>query len=266
MLTWVYAGIVKPVARKFLEPRARTITQGEGAGFRFSARDVNGAFAAGTYEPPIQRALARCLKPGDVFYDIGANVGFFSILAATLTGSGGAVYAFEPVPDNVASIHRNVRLNGLTNVKVHAVAVAATSGREELVLARNRGGASLASAGVHVPDPAATMPVRTVAIDEFIQRPNTAPPTLVKIDVEGAELGVLQGMQRTMRAHRPVVLYEVDDADEMTMHRRWTQLDEFVAANGYRIERLQHAYPAGGWPVGHTLAAPSEINLTRGNY
>jgi FkbM family methyltransferase len=225
---------------------------------RFAARDVSGAFAEGTYEMPIQQALARCLKSGDVFYDVGANVGFFSILAGWLVGAGGSVHAFEPVPSNADTIGRNLRLNGLSNVQVHSVAVSEASGQQELLISRHRGGAALASAVATVPDVTGKIVVPTVAIDDLIEQCKAPPPTMIKVDVEGAELNVLRGMHRTLRTHRPVLLYEVDDAEPAVMHTRWNELDELVEKAGYRIERMEDAYPTGGWSVGHSLALPSE--------
>ena len=254
MLTGIYRLVVRPMARTLLPPRVRTIEGGLAAGLRFSARDVSDSVFDGTYERRIQKALRESLKPGDVFFDIGANVGFFTLLGAKLVEPAGSVHAFEPVPRNVETLRRNVRLNGWSHVHVHPVAVAATKGEQELLLTRDVGGASLTSAGIAIPDVANRLMVPTVAIDDLVERGDIPPPSVVKVDVEGAELGVLQGMQRTMAKHRPALLYEVDDGDEQVMRERWTQLDEFVSRVGYQVARLTNVYPANGWFVGHTVA------------
>src|ERR687893_362807 len=83
--TWQFSG---PLARRivgwgsrWVRNRDRTIRHGVGAGLRFNTGDANPGYALGTTEPLIQEALASCLGPGDVFYDVGANVGFFTVLA-----------------------------------------------------------------------------------------------------------------------------------------------------------------------------------------
>ena len=256
MRTWLYQQVVRPVARKFLRPRPRVIPDGPARGLKFAARDVSEKVFDGTYELSIQEALVDRVKAGDVFYDVGANVGFLTVLAARLVGPGGAVHAFEPVARNVETIRRNVRLNGWSNVRVHPVAVSAASGEQELLVTDYCGGASLSSAGVTVPGVVKKIVVPTVSIDDFVRQGKAAPPSVVKVDVEGAEVDVLRGMEHTLRAHRPVLLYEVDDADEAVMRRRWAELDNFVAAAGYRATRVEHVYPGGGWQVGHTVALP----------
>src|SRR5687767_9780556 len=108
------------------------IRHGLGAGTRFDATGRNPGFLFGTTDPLEQDALAHYLGPGGVFYDIGANLGFFCVLAARVVGSTGHVYAFEPHPEFARRVKKNADLNGFENVSVIQAAVADHSGRQRL--------------------------------------------------------------------------------------------------------------------------------------
>lgn len=141
--------------------------------------------------------LARDLRPGDVVYDVGANVGSYTILASVLVGSAGRVIAFEPVAENVAYLRSHVTLNRLDNVDVVDAAVGAHTGTSRFRWHDDR------LQGRLDPDGPAVVPV--VALDEFVGRDGIRPPDCIKIDVEGGELSVLQGAAALLRDVRPVV-------------------------------------------------------------
>ena len=105
------AGIGEACRRALAGPAA--IEAGPGKGLRFDVGADTVRFEKGDYEQPVQQALASLALPGDVCYDIGANLGFFSILLGRLVGPTGIVYAFEPVPANAAVVERNARINDL---------------------------------------------------------------------------------------------------------------------------------------------------------
>jgi FkbM family methyltransferase len=233
----------------------RIVAAGEAAGLRLVANHADPNFARGTYERPLQSFIAEHLAEGDVFYDIGANIGFFSLIAARRVGPAGRVYAFEPVPENAAAISRSARLNGFDAVDVFNVAVGSNNGRTELMLARHIGGATLASVGPP-PDLRGTIEVEIVTIDTLIAQRGLRPPTLVKVDVEGAELEALTGMVATVRTHRPTVLYEVDDANCAGLQRKAAGLAAFWDAAGYSVTSLPAAYQGIDWQVAHMVARP----------
>ena len=76
----------------------------------------NPEYAIGNNELPVQEAIEGWLQPGDIFYDIGTNVGFFMVIAARKVGKNGHVYAFEPLPANVEVIRHNIMMNGFKNI------------------------------------------------------------------------------------------------------------------------------------------------------
>jgi FkbM family methyltransferase len=149
----------------------------------------------GTFERAEQDVFARTIRPGDVVYDLGANVGFYTLLAAKLAGPTGRVVAFEPVPRNLGYLRRHLALNHREDVTVVAAAVSDRSGT-----ARFRDGpahtvGTLATDGGYAVD--------VVALDDYTSSPA---PRVIKIDVEGAEADVLRGAHRVLRTVRPIVL------------------------------------------------------------
>jgi FkbM family methyltransferase len=235
--------------------KSSRMSVGVGSGLRFDPGSSNCLYASGNNELPVQQALASCLERDAVFYDIGANVGFFTVIAARLVGPGGSVYAFEPVPENAAYIQLNVDLNRFRNVTVVRKAVSSSPGQGQLWLAEYAGGGALTTAAVP-PDATQLIDVDLVSIDDLVFQQKWRPPAVVKIDVEGAEIEVLQGMLRTLREIRPVVLYEIDDEWLAGFQRKYQACESLLTELGYRVTRLIDSYPGIRWIVGHAIASP----------
>lgn len=242
-------------ARGAVARRGRRISAGPATGLRIGSAEASADYALGTNELPVQVALADALGAGDVFLDVGANVGFFSLLAARLVGPTGAVWAVEPVPANVAQIQHNARRNRFRNLAVVDAAASSSAGTTTLLLAVHPGGAVIASAGAP-PDPAGALEVRTVRIDDLVASGQVRPPTVVKIDVEGAELDVLEGMPATLRDHRPVVVCEVDGRDDAAVASQRSAVVALLVHAGYDVEVLPRSYDASDWRVDHLVARP----------
>lgn len=237
-------------------PGIGTLTEGVGAGLRLDPGASNPAYATGANELPVQQALALHLQAGGVFYDVGANIGFLSLIGARLVGSAGRVYAFEPVPANAELVRRNAALNGFSQVEVVEKALGRRSGQAELALAAYSGGAVLAEVGTP-PDRAGMMTVALASIDDLVDVAGLAPPALVKIDVEGAELEVLMGMERTLATHRPVLLCEIDDAEPAGLQRKQAAVQAWLLSRHYHCSELPPSYPGMRWCVSHLLALPA---------
>jgi FkbM family methyltransferase len=212
---------------------------------RFAAEHVQAyGLVRGVVEPAVQEALRRHVERGATVFDLGANVGFFSILSARLVGPEGRVEAFEPVPASAAAVRAHAALNGLSNVHVHEAAVSDRRGSTRLWLARERSQAHLADRGVRQDaDQAITVPL--IALDDEIEAGRLPVPSVLKIDVEGSEIAVLEGLRRTLATHDLVVICE--------LHETNAEVLELVTESGYQVENLEGPTPvAEAGPV-HVL-------------
>jgi FkbM family methyltransferase len=169
--------------------------------------------------------LSRTFTPQSVLYDVGANVGAYALVAASVTCGAGTVYAFEPGSETYASLVENIRANGHTGaITPFPVALGATTGVVRFAYSSLEAGAArhpgiqpeFAGAG------AAVSTVLCYRLDDFIREFGLKAPTHFKIDVDGAELAVLDGAPEALR--RPglrwiLVEVEVGDAANVLRHR-----------------------------------------------
>lgn len=162
----------------------------------------------GTYEPGTLKIIERLLQSGDHFIDVGANIGLMTIFAARLVGPGGKVTAFEPHPKTREILLKNIALNGLERtVEVLPYALGPRSEKGKLYddPGRNRGAASL----MNTSDAAAIHDIQTISLNDFIESRadmNLPKPTLIKIDVEGFEIEVLNGATALIQSENPPAL------------------------------------------------------------
>ncbi len=242
--------------RRILQSGSYTIPFGVGHGLRLDAGSLSlsSAQAAGVlrghHETQVQEALKRCLPPGGGFVDIGAHVGYLTIIAARLVGPSGSAVAIEPVAANAAAIRRNAALNDLANVRVIEAAADARSGEAELITVADTIWTRLASVGEH-PLQSARSVVRTVALDDLLDSGELASiPDVVKIDVEGAEIDVVDGMRRTLAHGRTSIICEMHGKNE----RFAALMDEL----GLYVTNLDGPEPiATAFGGDHALAQPA---------
>ena len=191
----------------------------------------------GINEVSKRRQMAAVIKPGQVVYDIGANVGSYTILASLLVGTSGKVLAFEPLPENLSFLRKHTELNNLRNVAIYDAAVWKSAGTIRFTGTSDR-------VTSHV-DASGDIEVQTVSIDQAIAENQFPPPAVMKIDVEGAEVEVLQGAQKTISEYRPAIFLATHGAEiEDECKRMLREL-------GYQVELIE----------GHSdefLATPAE--------
>ena len=154
----------------------------------------------GSYELEKRKAFERFIKPGSVVYDVGANVGYFSLLASVLVGPEGHVAAFEPLPRNISYLRKHVALNKLTNIVVIEAAVSDHAGEAFFNLGASTAMGHLAESG--------EISVSLVSLDQLLEDRAIQPPDYMKIDVEGAEYDVLCGARRLLKAHHPLLFLD----------------------------------------------------------
>lgn len=195
----------------------------------------------GNYEPHETAFVRRHLAAGDTFLDIGANIGWFTTLAAGIVGAEGAVHAFEPRDETRGLLMRSISDNGFEGrVTVHDFALAAEAQSTRLLWMQgthNPGGSRLARDADDAYEGMTGQSVNTRALDdlEFGGR-----VTLVKLDVEGGEANVLRGARAFLARHRPLILTEVGEvALEHVSNTTLAQYAELVDGLGYRIHALE---------------------------
>lgn len=171
-------------------------------GFRWQ-RDNSTSFwyHLGLYEPHVAQLIASRLSPGKCFWDIGANAGYHSLVAARVVGPEGRVLAVEPHPSIARTLRAQVSLNGLSNVFVHEAAVSGSPGQATLMARAN----TLMSALATVTDEGEAVPVASVSLDSLLEY---GAPDVVKIDIEGGETAALRGAHEMLKRH-PVMLLSV---------------------------------------------------------
>jgi FkbM family methyltransferase len=158
----------------------------------------------GVYEPFETRLFAERVNAGDTVLDIGANIGYYTLIAAKLVGRNGRVHAFEPDPGNFDLLEQNVRLNAYWNVALVNKAVSNTNGEARLYLADGNWGWHRI---YETPDAKGHIPTELVALDSFFGAEDLGGDLVIKLDIEGAEVGAVQGMSHLIQRHRHVTLF-----------------------------------------------------------
>ena len=192
----------------------------------------------GTYEPELQSALREFLKPGTTVYDVGANIGYVSLMLAHQSGASGKVFAFEALPVNVERIKENIALNKLTNVTVIYGAVLDKSGSVTFYVHESVGmGKAAGSAGRREEHYKGEITVPGLSLDEFVYVQGNPVPDAVKMDIEGGEVLALPGMRRILREAHPLMFLELHGPESEKV--AWEEL----TAAGYTLYAMENGYP-----------------------
>jgi FkbM family methyltransferase len=179
--------------------------------------------------------LDRVLRPGDRFLDIGANIGMVSLEAARLVGSKGRVDSYEPNPECLQILQMHREMNRISHWHIHPVALADVNGLMTLSLnTQHAGEGTLAPLNETLEQPILQrFDVRTRRGDEIILADDPRPPAMIKIDVEGFEQRVLQGMKTLLLDTKPVILLEYVESHLRRAGSSRRQLHTFLAELGY---------------------------------
>lgn len=165
-------------------------------------------FWYGYYEKPLGDALKKIIRPGDVFLDVGANIGYFSLLAAKFEPQS-AIVAFEPVSFLFEELRKNIAVNWFKNIE----AINAAAGdKEETKTIFISGKENLGMSSFQQPENYSGMKeqVKTLSLDDWFVKSGLTKIDIVKIDVEGSEVSVLRGMQQLLQKFKPVILIEIN--------------------------------------------------------
>lgn len=204
-LMFVYKVLLKPRPLRYVTHKllilfiSREVVLPEGKLLLNPAdRVVSGAISLGVYEQYETELFRNTVKKGMIVIDIGAHVGYFTIIAGSLVGEHGRVYAFEPSNENRSFLTRSVEANAFRNVTVEPFALARGSGKATLHLAgNNRGQHSLRP----LQDSVGEQIVDTISLDDYLRHKRETRIDVVKLDVEGFEYDVILGMQSTLKTN-----------------------------------------------------------------
>jgi FkbM family methyltransferase len=197
------------------------ILQGPLRGKKWIVGSGNHGYWLGSYELEKRALFVKMVTPGGVVYDLGANVGYYTLLCSMLAGPRGRVVAFEPLPRNLDFLKRHLALNRVENAVVIEAAVAERGGTVRFEEAASTSKGRIGADGA--------LEVRSVALDELIARERLPQPDLLKIDIEGGEFLALQGARKLLAERHPVIF--------LSTHSGQVHKDclAFLESLGYRI-------------------------------
>jgi FkbM family methyltransferase len=187
------------------------------------------AVKGGSYDPHVLEACAAVMKPGDIFFDIGANAGVVSIGAASRFKDEVSVFAFEPQPSLARSIAVSAAMNGFRRVQVMRIMLGRENDEAELFLTSHAVHASAIPREAH----ATRLPCQVRTVDSLVQGGILPPPQVIKIDVEGGELDAFRGAEQTLRRHTPWLMFEADENMERFGYDRRVLMDYLKDVGGY---------------------------------
>lgn len=229
---------LRHVLKRLLTPVTLRVRGGPLEGLRWSPASGS-RFIRGDYEAYNVPAFLEAVSEGDVVYDVGAHVGYFTAIASLRVGPDGRVIAFEPRPVNLGLLRRHVEANRLENVTIIDAGVGHESGTARFAEGTGSGTGKIAEEG--------ELTVRTVRLDDVAGEDGLPEPDFIKIDVEGGEMNVLEGARGLLDRARPRLLVGIHGPE---MRERCTALlDEL----GYEWRTLRPADEAGNTDV---LALP----------
>jgi FkbM family methyltransferase len=199
----------------------------------------------------MHRLLDRLVRPGATVVDVGANIGYNAIHAARLAGPRGRVFAIEPTPDNLEVLRRNLAAASLANVVVAPVAAGRTAGRRKLFVRGARSAVNSLFAESCYATVTDVLEVPVVSLDELVE--GTA--DVVKIDVEGAELDVLEGMPRLLNASTCAQIVEWHPKLQSLAGYAPEALPRWLLHRAWRLRAVSHT-------TGHILTPRALPSLT----
>lgn len=207
----------------------------------------------GCCEPELIHLMVRVLREGDFVVDVGANIGFFSIIMAQLVGPTGKVLAFEPGRNNLEKLWDNLSLNKLINVDVEKQALWSKRQELEFFLASDSGLNSCAPNEYSV----SSVKIQGEVLDIFLRE---RAPRLIKIDAEGAEEEILRGAEATLDRGVDYLVVELNERALQALKGSQASMRDLMYRHGYQMFLLR---PDGGMPIlvpMNTVISPQNNN------
>ncbi len=193
----------------------------------------------GTYEVELQQTIRDLVRPGMITFDVGANIGYISMMLARQVTETGRVFSFEALPENQERFVLNLKTCGFDDrVQLIKAAVVRSSGVVQFQIGPSGGmGKATGSAGRQEYAYAGSIAVPAISLDDFVYQQGNPAPQVVKMDIEGGEVLALPGMQQLLERARPVMLLELHGPDAATA--AW----EIFQEKKYQICQMRQEYP-----------------------
>lgn len=199
--------------------------------FDFVGRHI---YVEGIYENECANLILTLLKPGDCFLDVGANIGYFTLLAVKAVGPQGVIHAFEASPRILGMLKTNITLNNFDNIEVHPKFVSDTCEKVSFYIASSD---NLGRSGMLDPgDAAEKIDVSSITINSLL--PLLPRVKVAKIDVEGAESLVLLGMSDIIARDKPYIIFELTQELLFQAGTNATEVCEYLRKYGYTLYRI----------------------------
>lgn len=192
-------------------------------------------FVRGEFDPAVFDAMSPYLRDGGRVLDIGANVGFYSIMSLDIVGSRGHVDAFEVDPRPLRCLHKTKLRFGIQQLHIHPLAVGAVEGRCYLKAEDECGCSSVSTAG-------SGPNVRMTSLDAWSRSQDIASIDVIKIDVEGFELNVLIGAAQVLKDFRPTLIIEADEKHQTRNDSSVSRIEEYLGQLGYTCAPVQDCH------------------------
>jgi len=182
------------------------IIQGEIRGYKWIIGSGVNGYWLGSYELKKVSLFIKTIKDKKlkVIYDIGAHVGYYTLISSKCVGDKGIVYSFEPNPQNIFYLKKHIEINKINNVSIIERAVSNFIGTVNFDITSNTSTGKIADKGV---------PIQSITIDYFVFKNNNNPPEIMKIDIEGAELDALKGAKETITKFHPIIFLSLHSGD-----------------------------------------------------
>lgn len=191
----------------------------------------------GTFEPELQAALREFARPGMVAYDVGANIGYITLLMAKAVGGNGQIFAFEPLPANLERIRANLAINSVADVVVVPMAVGKQRGQARFLVHQSTGMGKIEGSAGRAGSYRDVVEVDIIDLDAFIFDLGYPAPDIIKIDIEGGEVLALPGMIRVLNDVRPLLFMELHGEEAALVTWR------VLSAASYNLYRMKRGYP-----------------------
>ncbi|MBW8009668.1 MAG: FkbM family methyltransferase [Chloroflexi bacterium] len=193
----------------------------------------------GTYELELTSALQELVAAGMIVYDVGANLGYMSLILADIVGESGRVFAFEALPSNVKRFQANLDINPqVSNIEIVPKAVADSSGTVEFKVHESHAAGKVDGSAGREESYLERLEVPAISLDDFVFSQGQPPPQIVKMDIEGGEVLALPGMQRILEQHQPLLFLELHGPEAKLI--AW----EILTSIGYTFHEISSPYPA----------------------